>query len=82
MQRPPTRQPEPLMPLQATANELIAVGAAITTYTTMLARTPQSAAEHAETIKLLDRFQRRLTQQIAADPVLRGEEPPCHNSSI
>jgi hypothetical protein len=49
------------MPLQATANELVAVGAAITAYTRLLTYTPQSAAEHAETIKLLDSFQKRLT---------------------
>jgi hypothetical protein len=60
MQRTTTRT-EPLMPLQATANELVAVGAAITAYTRLLTYTPQSAAEHAETIKLLDSFQKRLT---------------------
>lgn len=61
MQRTPPRT-EPLMPLQVTANELVAVGAAITSYTTWLASTPQSAASHRDTIALLDQFQRRLTQ--------------------
>jgi hypothetical protein len=46
----------------ATSNELIAVCAAITTYQKWLNSTPESAAEHQDIIKLLDRFQRRLTQ--------------------
>jgi hypothetical protein len=44
-----------------TANELIAIGAAITTYQKWLARTPEGAHEHQETIALLERFQKRLT---------------------
>lgn len=71
---------ELLMPIVATPNEIIAMSAAITSYQKWLASTPQSAAQHRETIALLDRFQRRLT--LAAGPVLREEEPPCHNSSI
>jgi hypothetical protein len=62
MQRTPTTQTEPLLPIVATANELVAVGAAITTYQRLLTRTPARAAEHRETIKLLERFQKRLTQ--------------------
>lgn len=61
MQRTHTRT-EPLMPIIATTNELIAVGAAITTYQKWLASTPQSEYVHRDTIKLLDRFQKRLTQ--------------------
>lgn len=54
-------RPELLMPLQATANELVAVSSAITTYQQWLASTPESAAQNQDTIALLDRFQKRLT---------------------
>jgi hypothetical protein len=43
-----TRRTEPLMPIVATRDELIAIGAAITTYRKWLARTPESAVEHRE----------------------------------
>jgi hypothetical protein len=62
MQKRTPQRTEPLMPIVATLNELIAIGAAITAYTRLLTHTPQSAQEHQDTIKLLDRFQRRLTQ--------------------
>jgi hypothetical protein len=60
-ERTTPRRPELHTTIIATSNELIAVGAAITTYQKWLNSTPQSAAEH-DIIKLLDRFQRRLTQ--------------------
>jgi hypothetical protein len=60
------------MPLQATHNELVAVGAAITTYQKWLSSTPQSAAEHRDTIQLLDRFQRRLTHLPSLPPAQEG----------
>jgi hypothetical protein len=59
MRRTPT---EALTPIIATRDELIAIGAAITTYRKWLARTPESALEHSETITLLDRLQHRLMQ--------------------
>ena len=62
MQRTTTNRTETLRPIVATTNELIAIGAAIQHYTAWIARTPARAAEHRETIKLLDRFQKRLTQ--------------------
>jgi hypothetical protein len=62
MQKKTTPRTEPLMPIVATHNELVAVGAAITTYATWLARSPESTYEHRDTLQLLDRFQRRLTQ--------------------
>jgi hypothetical protein len=61
MERTPLRS-EPLQRIFFTASELIAIGAAITMYRKWLARTPESAVEHSETITLLDRFQRRLIQ--------------------
>jgi hypothetical protein len=61
MQKKPLRT-ELLWPVFFTANEVIAVGAAITTYQKWLARSPESAHEHRETIQLLDHFQHRLTQ--------------------
>jgi hypothetical protein len=51
------------MPLRATANELIAISAAITMYQQWLTTTPQSATEHQNTIALLTRLQRRLTME-------------------
>jgi hypothetical protein len=62
MQRTPTARTELHTTIIATSNELIAVGAAITTYQKWLNSTPESAAENHDTIKLLDRFQKRLTQ--------------------
>jgi hypothetical protein len=62
MQKRTTPRTEPLMPIVATHNELVAIGAAITAYTRLLTHTPQSTAENRDTIALLDRFQRRLTQ--------------------
>jgi hypothetical protein len=61
MERTPLRT-EPLRRVFFTANELIAVGAAITMYRKWLARTPENATEQRETITLLDRFQLRLMQ--------------------
>jgi hypothetical protein len=61
-ERTTPRRPELHTTIIATSNELVAVGAAITTYQKWLASTPQSAAENHDIIKLLDRFQRRLTQ--------------------
>jgi hypothetical protein len=59
MQRTPLRT-EPLRPIVFTINELVAVSTAITAYRKWLACTAESAAEHQDTIKLLDRFQQRL----------------------
>jgi hypothetical protein len=56
------RHTEPLIPIVVTRDELIAIGAAITMYRRWLARTPESAVEHSETITLLDRLQHRLIQ--------------------
>jgi len=61
MERTPLRT-EPLRRVFFTANELIAIGAAVTMYRKWLARTPESALEQRETITLLDRFQQRLIQ--------------------
>jgi hypothetical protein len=61
MERTPLRT-EPFRRVFFTVNELIAVGAAITTYRKWLARTPESATEQSEIITLLDRFQQRLIQ--------------------
>jgi hypothetical protein len=54
------RHPELLRRVFFTAHELIAIGAAITAYRKWLACSPESTAEHQDTIKLLDRFQQRL----------------------
>jgi hypothetical protein len=61
MQRTTTRT-EPHTTIIVTANELVAVSAAITAYTRLLTHTSQSVAENRDTIALLDRFQKRLTQ--------------------
>jgi hypothetical protein len=61
MQRAPLRI-EPLTPIIATRDEIIAIGEAIARYTNWLARTPASAAQHQETIALLDRLRCRFAQ--------------------
>jgi hypothetical protein len=53
---------EPLQPIVFTTSELIAIGAAITTYRKWLTHSPESASEQSETITLLDRFLQRLMQ--------------------
>jgi ferric-dicitrate binding protein FerR (iron transport regulator) len=54
---------EPLRPIFATENEVVAIGAAVTHYKTWLARSPEHTKEFQEVIALLDRFQQRLIQQ-------------------
>jgi hypothetical protein len=68
MQRTPLR-PEPLQPIVFTVSEVAAVSAAISAYRKWLARSPESAIEHQDTIKLLDCFQLRLIQ-----PASYGQE--------
>jgi hypothetical protein len=55
----PTIRTEALFPLVITHDELIAIGDAITRYTTWLAHTSASAVGHQETIALLDHLQER-----------------------
>jgi hypothetical protein len=72
MQKRTPLRTEPHTTIIVTANELIAIGAAIQHYTAWIARTPSRAAEHRETIKLLDQFQRRLTQLPTASTPQEG----------
>jgi len=71
MQRTPLH-PEPLLSIMFTTNELIAIGTAITAYRKWLTRTPESAVEYQDTIKLLDRFQRRLTLPASYEQEVRA----------
>jgi hypothetical protein len=53
---------EPLTPIIATRDEIIAIGEAISRYMNWLARTPVSAAQHRDTIALLSHLRGRFGQ--------------------
>jgi hypothetical protein len=59
MQRTPV---EALTPIIVTRDEIIALGEAILRYTNWLARSQASAAQHQETIALLNRLRGRFVQ--------------------
>ncbi len=59
MQRTPA---EALTPIVVTRDEIIALGEAILRYTNWFARSQTSAAQHQETIALLDRLRGRFVQ--------------------
>lgn len=61
-------QEQPLLSLIATSNEVIALGAAVTTYQRQADRFPAMGKEHRKTVELLECFQRRLVQQIGLAP--------------
>jgi hypothetical protein len=61
-------QEQPLFALLATTNEVIALGAAVTTYQRHAARFPAKGKEQRKTVELLECFQRRLVQQIDNGP--------------
>jgi hypothetical protein len=57
-------EPEPLLTILAPFNEVIALGAAVTTYQRQVAYAPEPRKVYQEKARLLERFQRRLVQQI------------------
>jgi hypothetical protein len=57
----------PTIAVYLTPNEVVAVGAAVTHYTTWLARSPEHT-KFQDVIKLLETFQRRLVQQCDTVP--------------
>lgn len=59
---------QPLLTFLATSNEVIALGAAVTTYQRQAARFPGPGKARQKTARLLERFQRRLVQQIDQKP--------------
>ncbi len=61
-------QEQPLVVLLAPVNEVIALGAAVTTYQLQVARFFAKSKEHQKIAGLLESFQRRLVQQIGHGP--------------
>lgn len=61
-------QVQPLLALLAPPNEVIALGAAVTTYQRQIARLPTQTREHRKTVELLDCFRKRLVEQIDHGP--------------
>ena len=59
---------QPLLTFLATSNEVIALGAAVTTYQRQAARFPGQGKARQKNARLLERFQRRLVQQLGQDP--------------
>jgi hypothetical protein len=57
-------EPESTFTVLATFNEVIALGAAVTTYQRQVAFAPEPRKVYQENARLLERFQRRLVQQI------------------
>ena len=57
-------EPEATFAVLATFNEVIALGAAVTTYQRQVAFAPEPRKVYQEKARLLERFQRRLVQQI------------------
>jgi hypothetical protein len=63
-------QPQvPMMTIQATPNELIAVGAVITQHLTQSERTPNKTREQLELMALLRSFQERLVYHAQNQPM-------------
>ncbi len=63
-------QPQiPMMTIQATPNELIAIGAVITQHLIQSERTPNKTKEQLELIALLRSFQGRLVSHIQNQPM-------------
>jgi hypothetical protein len=59
---------QPLFGFMVTLTEAVALGAAVTTYQRQADRYPEQGKKRQQTIKLLERFQRRLVQQITQGP--------------
>ena len=66
-------QPEvPLMTIQATPNELIATGTAVSQYLTWIERTPNQTKDQLELMALLRSFQGRVVSATKNQPMTRN----------